>query len=229
MPQGRRQSRARACTCIIGTQPVIPLAMPNTASEPIVSVSSKQRPKQSAPLTRPATQKMSAQERAKRNLLAQRQAWNIEEIIAIQEADVPRPQVLEEGPQWANLLDAATKHSVSSWISLDKALAPFSLGVSGPMNPKTGQYLTEIRMLRDHDQQVERVSTGIETLRPFLKIYRGAYEFRIKCLGSSTRDKNWLSLTKDGKARVVSSVRPEVAFDELRAALEFILEHRPAG
>ena len=185
--------------------------------------------KPTAPLTRSVTLKTKSQERAERALLAQRQAWNIEEIIAVQELGAPKHKVVGEEPQWANLLDALTKHSASSWIALDKALAPFCMGATGPMNPKTGQYLTEIRMVRDHDQQVERVTAGLDTLRSFLKIYRGAYEFRIKCLGASTRDKNWLSLAKDGKARVVSSVRPEALFDDLQAALEFILEHRPAG
>jgi hypothetical protein len=177
--------------------------------------------KQSAPLTRTVTSKTKAQERAERNLLKQRQAWNIEEIVAGQAADTLKPKAGDEEPQWTALLNALNRHSVSSWTALDKALAPFFMGASGPMNPRTGQYLTEIRMVRDHDQQVERVTAGIETLLPFLKLHRGAYEFRIKCQGASTRDKNWLSLSKDGKARVVSSVRPEASFDDLQILRNF--------
>lgn len=150
-------------------------------------------------------------------------------LVAEQELQTPEQKSDDAEPQWDCMLNALTKHSISSWTTLDKALAPFCMGASGPMNPKTGQYLTEIRMARDHDQQVERVTTGIDTLLPFLKLHRGAYEFRIKCQGTSTRDRNWLSLSKDGKARVVSSVRPEAAFDNLRSALEFILEHRAAA
>lgn len=213
----------------MGVRPAIHLSMPNTESEPITCTTPKSRTKESAPLTRPAAKKLSAQERAERNQLAQRQAWDIESILAEQKAEPLISKADEGEPQWADMLDALTKRSISSWIVLDKALTPFCMGATGPMNPKTGQYQTEIRMFRDQDQQVERVLTGIETLKPFLKIHRGAYEFRIKCKGASTRDRNWLSLNTDGKVRVVSSARPEVAFDGLRAALEFIFEHRPAG
>jgi hypothetical protein len=41
--------------------------------------------------------------------------------------------------------------------------------------------------------------------------------------------KNWLGLSKVGKARVVSRARAEFAFDDLRGTLEFILERRAAG
>lgn len=181
------------------------------------------------PLTRAVKPKTKAQERAEKKLLTDRQAWDVQNINPEQSTDT-HPKKADDGAlRWAGLLAALDKHAAGSWVLLDKALAPFCMGAPGPMNPKTGQYVTEIRMVRNQIEQVERVLAGIHTLLPFLKIYRGGYEFRIKCQGAKIREKNWLSLSKNGKAQVLSSVHSAASFDDLRSALIFILENRPAA
>jgi hypothetical protein len=182
----------------------------------------------SAPLTRTVKPKTKAQERAEKKLLTDRQAWDIQNIDLEQSA-AQKKSADDGAHRWVGLLAALDKHAAGSWVLLDKALAPFCMGAPGPMNPKTGQYVTEIRMIRNQPDQVEKVLAGIHTLLPFLKIYRGGYEFRIKCLNAKIREKNWLSISKDGKAQVLSSVHPAASFDDVRSALIFILENRPAA
>ncbi|MFC3107335.1 hypothetical protein ACFQAT_13805 [Undibacterium arcticum] len=203
--------------------------MPTTQSRLATHAPQEPRLKQGAPLTKTAKPRTKAQERANKKLLEDRQAWDIEKIIVEQEAVASKRKVSDEGPRWDTLLVALDKHAAGSWALLDKALSPFCMGATGPMNPKTGQYVTEIRMVRNQVEQVEQVLEGIETVLPFLTPQRGSYEFRIKLQGAKIRDKNWLNLSKDGKAQVLSSVHPAVSFHDLRSALAFICENRPAA
>jgi hypothetical protein len=203
--------------------------MPTTQSRLTAPLPKEPSANQAAPLTRTIKPKTKAQERAEQKLLAERQAWDVEKIIAAQDAGAVETKSESEDPRWRNLLIAVDKHAAGSWALLDKALGPFCMGAPGAMNPKTGQYVTEIRMARNQVSQVELVLSGINTLLPYLKPIRGVYEFRIKCLGAKIREKNWLSLGKDGKAKVLSSIYPEASFDDLRGALMFIVENRPAA
>ncbi|MDB5840624.1 MAG: hypothetical protein JWQ23_2576 [Herminiimonas sp.] len=203
--------------------------MPTTQSRLPAPLPKEPHTNQAAPLTRTIKPKTKAQERAEQKLLAERQAWDVEKIIAGQEAGVIETKATDEDPRWRSLLIAVDKHAAGSWALLDKALAPFCMGAPGAMNPKTGQYVTEIRMTRNQVAEVEQVLSGINTLMPYLKPIRGVYEFRIKCVGAKIREKNWLSLGKDGKAKVLSSLHPEASFDNLRDALMFIVENRPAA
>jgi len=203
--------------------------MPTTQS-PLTTNATQEPPhKQGAPLTKIAKPRTKAQERANRKLSEERQGWDIEHIIIEHEAAASKRKVTADGPQWDTLLLALDKHATAFWAQLDKALAPFCMGATGTMNPKTGQYVTEIRMAHNQLEEVEQVLVGIETVLPFMKPQRGSYEFRIKFHGAKIRDKNWLNLGKDGKAQVLSSVHPEVSFHDLRSALVFICENRPAA
>lgn len=203
--------------------PIPQSRLTESASKEIRASSSVNPP--AAPLTRTIKTKTKAQERAEQKLLAERQAWDVETVIATQMPAINAAKAADEAPRWKTLLVAVDKHAAGSWALLDKALAPFCMGAPGAMNPKTGQYVTEIRMNRDQPEQVDQVLLGINTLLPFLTSLKG-YEFRIKCLGAKIREKNWLTLSKSGKTKVLSSIHPEASFDDLRSALEFISVNR---
>jgi hypothetical protein len=203
--------------------------MPNTLTRRTSQPFEEPRLSPAAPLARTVKAKTAAQERAERKLLDERLSWDVSKMIAEQAA---APALNIEAPktrEWGTLLQALNKHAIGSWIQLDKALAPFCMGATGPMNPKTGQYLTELRITGSRSGQVERALDGIETLLPFLNPQRGTYEFPIKCHKAKKSDKNWLSLKKAGKALVLSSVHPASSFNDLRSALVFISEHRSAA
>jgi hypothetical protein len=206
--------------------PVAVKAPAKQAAVPVQAAAAPAAPVAAVALTRTIKTKTKAQERADQKLLAERQAWDVEKVIAAQEPENGVIKPADEAPRWKTLLVAVDKHAAGSWALLDKALAPFCMGAPGAMNPKTGQYVTEIRMNRGQAAQVDQVEQGINTLLPFLKSLRGGYEFRIKCLGAKIREKNWLTLGKDGKTKVLSSIHPEASFDDLRSALVFISAHR---
>jgi methionine synthase II (cobalamin-independent) len=203
--------------------------MSNTSPQRNITLSEERVGTVAGPLTRKIPGKTAAQERAEKKQLEARLAWDIDKAIAETLTASQAANEVLDAPDWAALLDARTKHSATAWTSLDKALAPFCMGASGPINPKTGQYLTEIRMTRNRPDEIDQVVAGIEVLRPVMKRAGGLYEFRIKFLGAKMREKNWLSLGKDGRAQVLSSLHPSVSFEDLRSALAYVSEHRPAA
>jgi hypothetical protein len=164
------------------------------------------------------------------SVLRQSETCGIEHIVAEYDAESGRKENIDKEHQWDVLLTPLNVRGFERWTDLNIALKQFCLGASGPRNPKTGQYVVEIRMVEGQAiHQVKQAIVGIETLRPFLKPYRGVYEFYIACREVNVRDKNWLKLEINGKAKIINSTRPEIVFDGLQDALSFIAENRTSS
>ena len=161
--------------------------------------------------------------------LEERLKWEISDSTEIA---LPPPKVTAHTlsiAELVELLDAGGVFKVESRSNLAKVLAPFGLHVPGPPHPKTGQHLQELRLTRDMPDQVEAVLEGIHLLSPAMKQHQGGIEFVFKPLGAQTREKNWLRVTRDGAAQVLSSTRPAAHFADLRSALNFISKERPTA
>lgn len=176
-------------------------------------------------LRRTIKAKTRAQEKQEQQQLAQRLAWDIEKVISEQP---PKSTPADEAPDWAKLLQSPVKAVPGSWTALDKRLSAFCMGALGPVMPKTGQYVIDIRLTKDRADQVALALEGLQTLLPFIKPIRGEYELRIKFGKAKYREKNWMTVSKSGKVVIQSNMQPSVSFDDLASALAYISQHLPA-
>jgi hypothetical protein len=203
--------------------------METSMSSLLNNVADSQSKNKSPALTRRRDVRVKSEDRIKREQLAVRQSWAIDQVAideAVVTAQIKHQSDAEGPPDWTKLLSSVGRDNLGAWVRLDKALAPYCMGATGPMNPKVLHYLTEIRLHRDRIDQVEKVIDGITTILPFMLPKTGQIEFRIKCSGTRKRDKNWLLLRRNGSADVMSTCFTSASFCDLRSALLFLTKER---